>query len=124
MAAPWSIELQQNVLGVIQHNIIIIMRHNHLDRTILRLWDGFRLDAGFDLAVHKVLNEGADGLLGDLFALVKGKLLVLDCLLNGKSRPLLLKVEVTSVSTKGFRIDSGKVDYPLVLLGDRLQRLS
>lgn len=100
------------------------MRNDHLDWTILRLRDGLRLDAGFNLAVHKVLDKGADGLLGDCLALIKRKLLVLDCLLNGKGRPLLLEVEVASVCTKGFRIDSGDVDYPLVLLGDRLQCLS
>lgn len=100
------------------------MRNNHRDWSILRFRDGLRLDAGFDLAVHKVLNKGANSLLGDLLGLVKGKLLVLDCLLDGKGRPLLLEVEVTSVSTKGFRIDGGKANDPLVLLGERLQRLS
>lgn len=123
MTTPWRIELQQNVLGVIQNNVIIIVRNDHRDRTVLLLRDGLRLDAGFDLAVHKVLNKGADGLLGDRLALVEGKLLVLDCLLNGKGRPLLLEVEITCVSTKGFRINGGKVNDPLVLLGDRLQRL-
>lgn len=124
MAAPWSIELQQNVLGVIQNNVIVIMRNNHLDWTILRLRDGLRLDARLDLAVHKVLNKGANGFLGDFLGLIKRKLLVLDCLLNGKGRPLLLQVEVASVSTEGLRINRGNVNYPLVLQSDRLQRLS
>lgn len=100
------------------------MSNNYCDWTVLLLWDGLRFDAGFNLAIHEIFDKGANTLLGNCLALIKGKLLVLDGLLNGKGRPLLLEVEVTSVSTKGFRINGGKADDPLVLLSNRLQRLS
>lgn len=123
MTAPWGVEFQQNVLAVIQDNLIIIMRNNHCDGTVLLLRDRLRLDAGLDLTVHEVLHKRPDGLLGDLLALVKGEFLVLDGLLNRKGRPCLLEVQVPSMSTKRLRINGGEADDTLVFLGKRLQGL-
>lgn len=123
MTTPRGIELQQNVLAVVQDNLIIVMRHNHFDGAILLLWDRLRLDARLDLTVHEVLHKRPDGLLGDLLALVEGEFLVLDGLLNRKGRPCLLEVQVTSMSTKRFRINGGEADDTLVFLGKRLQGL-
>lgn len=99
------------------------MRHHHFDGIVLFLRNRLRFDAGFDLAVHKVLHKRPNGLLGNCFGLVKGELLVLDGFLNGKGRPLLLQVEISGVSTKRFGINGGEANDTFMLLGEGLQGL-
>ena len=62
--------------------------------------------------------------MSELLALVKGELLVLDSLLDGKGWPLVhFKVEVTGMGAKRFGVNGGEADGSLVLLRQRLQGL-
>lgn len=54
---------------------------------------------------------------------MEGELLVLGGLLDGESGPLLLQVQVTSVSTESSGINGGKVDLALELLGEGLDHV-
>ena len=86
---------------VVDNNFLVVVGYYDLDWTFLLLWDGLGLDAGFNLAVNKVLNKGANVIMGELLALIKGEFLVLDSLLNGKCGPFVdFQVQVTSVRSK------------------------
>ena len=123
MTAPWSVELQKNVLIFVDH-VFVVVGDDDGYRTFLLLWDWLALDAGLDLAVYKVLYKVADFLLGELLALIKWELLVLDSLLDGKSGPLVdLKVEVAGVCAEGFGIDDSEIDFALVFLSNWLEGL-
>lgn len=64
----------------------------------------------------------ADILGVELLALVKWVFLVLDGFLDCKRRPLAdFEVEVLRVLPEGFGVDSGQVDFALVLFGNGLE---
>lgn len=124
MATPWSVELNQNILLVVKNNFIVVLGNYNGDWAILRLWDWLGLDAWINLASDEVVNELANCLGSKLVRLVEWELLVLDSLLNSESWPFVsLKVEVTSVLSKGLCIDGSEVDLALVLLGNLLEVL-
>lgn len=64
MTAPWSIELDQNVFAVIQHNVFEVLRDNYCHWSFLLLRDRLGLDTGFDAAINIVLHKLAHVLLG------------------------------------------------------------
>lgn len=122
VSAPWCIELDQNVLLVVQDDVLVVVRHDDGDWAFLSLWDGLRLDAWLDFARQVLVDELADDLLGELVALVEREFLVLDSLLNGECRPLSnIEVQVLTVLTERFGIDSRQVDLALVFLCDGLE---
>ena len=124
MTTPWGVEFKENIIVVIHHDVFVVVCHDNLDRAFLFLWDGLRLDAGFNLAVEELLNEGADVLLGDLLLLVKGEFLILDNFLNGEGGPFtILQIEILRVGTESFCVNRSEVDLTLVFLGKGLQSL-
>lgn len=77
------------------------MRYDDLNAALLLLRNGLALDTGCNLAVDKVLDKSADIIMCKFLALVKGKFLVLDCLLDGEGGPFVdFKVEVSGVGTE------------------------
>ena len=122
MTAPGGVELEKNIVLVIQNNLFVVIGHNDLNRAFLLLWNGLRLDAGGDLAVHKVLDECADIIMRKLLILVKRKLLVLDRLLDGESWPFaIFEVQVASMRAESLGVNCGEADDTLVLLCQRLE---
>jgi hypothetical protein len=93
------------------------MSNHNSDGSILTFWDRFALDAWLKFARIKLSNEFTNGLLGNLLALLIWKFLVLDGILNGKSRPLAsFEIKVASVLTESLGVNGSKVDLALVLL--------
>ena len=124
MTTPWRIVFQKNVLVVVDDEILVVVCNDDLNRALLLLWDWFRLDARLRLAVNEVLDEFGNIIMSDLLLLVKGELLVLDGLLDGESGPLVgREVEISSMRTERFSINSSKVDSTLMLCGKRLEGL-
>ena len=83
------------------------MCHNNLNRTLVLLRNRLALDAGLDLSINKVLDEIPNLLLGKFLCLIKGELLVLDGLLDGKGWPFVdLEIQITSVGSEGFCINN------------------
>ena len=122
VTAPWGVELKENILVVVNHNLVIVLRNDNSDRAFLLLWDGLRLDAWLDLSGDEVINELADFLLSELLGLVIRKLLVVVRLLNSESGELAdLEVEVGGMLTESLGVNSGEVDGALVLDGEGLQ---
>lgn len=118
MSAPWGIELNQHILGVVQDNVLVSMGHHNNDRASLFFGNRLRLDAGLHLASNKFLDKGPDRLLCQRVSL-KGVLLVLDRLLNGKGGPLVgEQVKIASMSTKSLCVDGCKVDGALEFLSN------
>lgn len=125
MSTPRGVELQENVLLVVDHQLLVSMGDNDGDRTLLLLGDGLRLDAGLDLAVQDILDELADLLGIDLLGLVVRVLGLLDGVLDGEGRELLrVQVQVVSVSAECLSIDGSNVDSAAVLLRNGLEFLS
>lgn len=124
VAAPWGVELDQDVLVLVHDDVVVVVRHNHMYGPVLLLWNRLGLDAWLDLAVDKVLDELANLLHGELLLLVERELLVLDRLLDGEGRPLVnLEVQVAGMGAKRLRVDDCEVDGTLVFLCDIFQRL-
>jgi hypothetical protein len=122
MTTPWGIVFNQDVLIIVHDNLSIIVSNNHMNGSILFLRKRLGLDAGLNLAVNKVLNEGTNILLSKCFALVEGEFLVLDSLLDGEGGPLVdLQVEITSVGSESLSVDGGEVDNTFVLLSEGLE---
>ena len=121
VTAPWGVELKQNILVVVNHNLVIVLRNDNSDRAFLLLWDGLRLDAWLDLSGDEVINELADFLLSEFLGLVIRKLLILVRILDSESRELAdLKVEVGGMLTESLGVNSGEVDGTLMLDGEGL----
>lgn len=124
MTAPRGVEFDQDILGVIHDNVLVVMGDDNGHRAILALWNRLRLDAGVDLSSDKVVNKLAYVLLGQLLALVERKLLVLGDFLDGERGPLAeFEVQVATVLSEGLGVDGREVDLALVLFGDWLQFL-
>ena len=124
VTTPWGVELEENIVLILHDDFLVILGDDHLDVTLLLLGDRLGLDARLKLAVDKVLDECSDILLGELLLLIKGELLVLDCLLDGEGGPLaVLQVEVLRVGAEIFGVDGGEVDLTLMFLGKGFQGL-
>jgi hypothetical protein len=125
VTTPRSVELDEDILGVVLHDLIVVMRNNNVNRSFLLLGNRFRLDAGFHLPVNESLDEFIDFTKGNLLALIIGKFLILDRLLDGESRePVSLEVKVGSVGTKGLGINGGEIDLALMLDGNGFELFS
>lgn len=125
VAAPWSVEFNEDVLVVVDNNFFIVVGNNNLNGAVLGLGNRLWLDAWLNLAVNEILNEFSNILLCKLLALVKRKLLVLGGFLDSERWEFFgVKVEVACVSAKGLGINSGKVDLTLELDCQRLEGLS
>jgi hypothetical protein len=121
VSAPRGVEFEKNILLVVNDVLLVGGGNDNVDALLL-LGNGLRLDGRVDLAFKEILDELADGLLGDLFVLVVGELGVLGGVLNGEGGPLAnLEVEVASVLAEGLGVNGSKVDLALELLGDGLQ---
>lgn len=125
VTAPGSVELNQNILGVVKDDVVVALGDNNGDGTLLGLRDRLRLDAGLNLASAELLNELGNVVVGDLLLLVEGELLVLDNLLDGERGELVgLEVQVTGVSTESLGVDSGEVNLALELLSNGLEGIA
>lgn len=101
VTAPWGVEFEKDVFLVIEDDIFVVVGDHDLDGSLLLLWDGLRLDAGLDLAINKVLDEGSDSLFGQFLALVEREFLVLNGFLDSESWPFVnFEVQVAGVSTE------------------------
>lgn len=124
MTAPWSVELDQDILLVIKDDLIVVLGNDDGDWAILLLWNSLGLDAWLDLASNEIVNKLANCLGSKLVGLVEWELLVLDSFLDGESWPLAnLKVEVATVLSESLCVNSSEVDLALVLLSDLLEVL-
>lgn len=88
MSAPGCVELDQDVLLVVQDDVLVVVGHHYGDWALLGLWNGLGLDAWLDFAGQVLVDELAHDLLGELVALIKRELLILDGLLNRECGPL------------------------------------
>ena len=89
MAAPWGVELDENVLCVVKDYVLVVVGDDDDNGAFLLLRDRLALNAGLDLAGDKVINESPNILVGDLLGLIKGELLVLGNVLDCKGRPFV-----------------------------------
>ena len=88
VAAPRSVEFEEDVIVIIYNKLLVVLGHNDLDGSLLLLWHRLRFHAGLDLAVNEVLNKSANVFLRDFLLLVKRELLVFDGLLDSECGPL------------------------------------
>ncbi len=124
MATPWGVEFKEDVVFVVDYNILVVVGDDDLDGSGLFLGDRLGFDAGVDLAVDEVLDEGADLVVRDFFGLAKGVFGVFDGVLDGEGGPFaLFKVQISGVGAERFGVNGREVDDTLVLLGDWLQGL-
>ena len=124
MTAPWSVELEENILLVIENLSLVVVGNDDGDGTILVLRNGLRLDGRLDLAGNKVIDKLGNASKVDLLGLVVGVLGVLANVLDSKGGPLAnLKVQVTTVLAESLSINGREVDDTLVLLGEGLEFL-
>jgi hypothetical protein len=127
VAAPWGVELEENVFLVVDNDVLVVLGHNNSDGTLLFLGDRLALDGWLDVAGNKVIDECADVLGADV---LDGALLgerefeVLGDVLDSKSGPAAdLEVEVACVLAESFGVNGGEVDLALVRFSNRLQVL-
>lgn len=85
VSAPWGIEFEKNVLGVVENDVVVVLGNNNGDGAIL-LGDGLALNARLNLASDEVVEELANLLFVD--GTGEGELLVLLGVLDGEGRPL------------------------------------
>jgi hypothetical protein len=124
VSAPWGVELNKNILGIVKNNLLVVVGNNHGNGTVLLLWDRLRLDAWLDLARVELLNEFANLLGSNGLAVLVGEFLVLDGVLDGKGGPFAnLEVQVSSMLTKSLGVNGCEVDLAMVLLGEGLEVL-
>ena len=124
VTAPGSVELEENILGVVENDIVVALGYDNSDGTLLLLRDGLRLDGRLNLALGELSDELGDGVLGDLLLGIEGELEVLLDILNGERGELVSgKVEVAGVSTKRAGVNNSEVDLALKGLSNRAKLL-
>lgn len=60
VAAPWSVVLYENILGLVSNDILPIATDNNLDWSIVHLWDRLRFKEWFEVTILELLNELTD----------------------------------------------------------------
>lgn len=127
VAAPRSVELEEDVLLVVDDEVLVALGDDDGGRALLLFGDGLALDAGLDLALDVVRDERADGLSADVLdaaLLGEGELLVLLDVLDSEGGPSAnLKVKVATVLAESGGVDGSEVDLAAVLLSDGLEVL-
>ena len=63
MSAPRSVEFEKDILFALHDDVLVVLRYNNGDWTILLLWDWLALNACLDLARDEVFDEFANLLL-------------------------------------------------------------
>ena len=122
MTAPWGVELNKYVLGLVHDDFVIIVRYNNRDRAVLFLRDRLALDTGANLAVYKVLSKCGNVLVSEFLCLREWVFLVLLNMLDSESWEFIgFQVEITSMCAERLGVNCGEVNSALVLLGNRLK---
>ena len=65
VTAPWGVELEENIILVVNHDVLVVVCNDNLDRPCLLFGNRFGLDAGFDLAVDEFLNKRGNLIMRD-----------------------------------------------------------
>lgn len=127
VTTPWRVELNQDILVVVHHDVLVVLGDHDRGRALLLLRDRLRLDGWLDLASHIFVNELANVLGRKLLLRALGRvreLLALLRVLNGKGGPVAdLEVQVATVLAKGLGVDGREVDLALLLLSNGLESL-
>jgi hypothetical protein len=119
VTAPGSVELGEDILGVVKDNLVKLASDQGEDGAIVRLGDGVRLEHGLELASEERLDERGNGRGGDFGGLVMGVLERVGHVVDNKRGPLgLEEVEGLGVLSKLDGVDPNKVDLALELLRD------
>ena len=101
MPAPWGIEFEKDVVIVVDHQVLIIVGYDDLDRTFLLLGNWLRFNACLHFAVHEILHKSTNVIVSEFLVLVEREFLVLDCFLDGECWPFVdLKVQIPGVCTE------------------------
>lgn len=120
VTAPWSVEFDKDVLGVVEDDLVVLGADNNLDRAVVLLGNLSGLERGL---------EGASGELGDPVVdgsegrnnTRHGELGATLDVLDDESGPVVhLEVEGLGVVSVLDSVDPDKVDLALVLLGNGL----
>lgn len=121
VAAPGGVELNQNVLVlVVLDNLGVSGGDNDLDGAVVLLGNSLGLDRGLDSAGQDILSQLLHLLNSELTLLVQGELGAGDDVLDTKSGPLLLQVDVGSVGAELGGVNVSEVHLALEGLGDGL----
>jgi len=64
MSAPWSIVLNENILGLVHDDLFILSTNNDGNWAIIRFWNWFGFEMWFDGTVIDTINEGTNSVNG------------------------------------------------------------
>ena len=65
VSAPWGVELNQHVLGVLHHQLVKVLGDGHLGVGLGVVGQGFGFDVGVNLAGFQQGHEGLEGFNGE-----------------------------------------------------------
>lgn len=120
VTAPWSVELDEDVLGVVHDELVVLGADNNLDVGVVLLGDLGGLERGLELAggvLGDPLVDGGEGRNDTRHGVLGAALDVLD----DEAGPVVhLEVEGLGVVGVLDGVDPDEVDLALVLLGDGL----
>lgn len=123
VSTPRSVKLDEDVLGIIKNNILIVVCNNHCDWAFLFLGDWLGFDAGLQLAINKALDKCSNVLFSQRISL-EGVLLVLGNLLDGERREFVgWEVQVGCMCAECLCVNDCNVDDAFMLLGNGLEGL-
>ena len=123
MSAPWSVELDKDILGVVVDNLVELLGNEDNNGLILSLRDGCALDGRLERSINELLYEWSNSPGGEGDALVEGVLELLGDILDDECGPFALE-EVHGFAVLGELdgINPDKVDFALERLGETLER--
>lgn len=123
VTAPWRVELNKDVLGLVEDNLVELVGNENSDGAVLSR-NRLRLDRGLQLAGGVVSDELLDGCAVVGSEVVQGVLGVGRDDLNGERWPLLAgEVESLGVVDKLDGVDPDELDRLAVLGGNLLDGL-
>jgi len=124
VSAPWSVKLDENVLGVVEDEFVELGGDNGQNGGILDR-DWLAAEGRFHLAIEEIFDEWSDELWGGGDSLREWILELLFDILNDKGGPVeLLEVHGLCVLGEAVGINPSKVELALVFTGKRLERFN
>lgn len=120
VTAPWSVEFDEDVLGVVEDDLVVLGANNNLDGAVVLRGDLSGLERGLESASGELggpVLDGREGRNNTRHGVLGSTLDVLD----DESGPVV-HLEVESLGVVGVldSVDPDEVDLALVLLGNGL----
>ena len=119
VAAPGGVELNEDILGVVHDDLLVLLGDDNLDGAVVLSGDLSGLDGGGELALEELLDVLGEGLGGHSLVLGEDVVLTSGAVLDDDTGGGTRETEGLGVLAPTVAVELGEDDLVAELLGDR-----